>query len=219
MARIKYGVYPNPLPDAEGNTTYQVRHEPDGTMNESAFLSHLKYHGTFNTTTMSAALTVLKDEIIEQLKDNRRFRIDGLGTFQMKVGLKEKTDDEGNPIKTVYTDPRQITANEVEVTGVSFIPDKSFINELKERTSMKNALGRGRVGHSNNYTRQEIINFLNAYLTQYGFITRRTLQSHLGLTQHAAIKWLDTLCNEASPKYVARKEGTTIVYRRNEKEG
>lgn len=31
--------------------------------------------------------------------NNKRFRIDGVGTFQMKVGLKTKYDEEGNPIK------------------------------------------------------------------------------------------------------------------------
>ncbi len=85
--KINYGVFPNPLPDAEGKTTYQVRHIPNGTMSEKGFLAHLKYHNTYNTTTMMSSLCVLRDEIIEQLRENRRFRIDGIGTFQMKVGL------------------------------------------------------------------------------------------------------------------------------------
>ena len=62
--KIEYGIFPNPKPDEDGNTTYQVRHMPQGTMNEKAFLAHLKYHNTYNTTTMMASLVVLKDEII-----------------------------------------------------------------------------------------------------------------------------------------------------------
>ena len=112
--KIKYGIFPNPQPDAEGNTTYQVRHTPEGTMDEKAFLAHLKYHNTYNTTTMQSSLSVLKDEIIEQLRENKRFRIDGVGTFQMKVGLKMQYDEEGNPIKPHSTDPNKITANDVE---------------------------------------------------------------------------------------------------------
>ena len=42
--KINYGIFPNPLPDEEGNTTYQVRHLPYGTMSEKEFLAHLKYH-------------------------------------------------------------------------------------------------------------------------------------------------------------------------------
>ena len=97
--KISYGIYPNPQPDAEGNTTYQVRHIPDGTMSEKEFLAHLKYYNTYNTIMMQSSLSVLKEEIIEQLRHNRRFRIDGIGTFQMKVGLKTKYDEEGNPVK------------------------------------------------------------------------------------------------------------------------
>lgn len=66
---IKYGIFPNPLPDEEGKTTYQVRHMPDGTMNEKSFLAHLKYHNTYNTIMMQSSLSVLKNEIIEFLNN------------------------------------------------------------------------------------------------------------------------------------------------------
>ena len=45
---INYVILSYPLPDAEGNTTYQVRHLPTGTMNEKEFLDHMKYHGTYD---------------------------------------------------------------------------------------------------------------------------------------------------------------------------
>lgn len=81
-SKINYGIFPNPLPDADGNTTYQVRHTPTGTMSEKEFLAHLKYHNTYNTIMMQSSLTVLKNEIIEQLRNNNRFRIDGISAFR-----------------------------------------------------------------------------------------------------------------------------------------
>ena len=63
--KIKYGIYPNPKPDEEGNTTYHARHTPEATTNEKAFLVDLKYHNSYNTTVMPSSLIVLKDEIIE----------------------------------------------------------------------------------------------------------------------------------------------------------
>jgi len=216
--KIKYGIYPNPLPNEKGETTYQVRHEPNYTMDTRDFLDHLEFHNRFDKAIMTSALIVLKDEIVEQLQDNKRFRIDGLGTFQMKVGLKTKVDDEGNEVKQVITNPKSITARDVEVTGVSFIPDPSFVRELKRHTAAKSTTVRGRVSGSSRYTREQVVKFLDAYLEKYHFITRQALRANLGLSQHAAIKWLETLCNEESPKYVARKEGTTIVYRRYDKE-
>ena len=212
MAKIKYGVYPNPLKDDEGRVTYQVRHVPEGQMNEREFLAHLDYHNTYNSTTMKASLSVLKDEIVEQLKNNHRFRIDGLVTFQMKVGLKQQLDEEGNPVKTAYTDPNQITANDVEVIGVSFRPDRSFIDELREKTSTTNPFGRGIANKSKKYERQEVVDFMDTYLAERGSITLRELRIGLGLNYYSAQSWLEKFVNEDPARYYRRKMGATWVY-------
>lgn len=212
--KIKYGIFPNPQPDAEGNTTYQVRHTPEGTMDEKAFLAHLKYHNTYNTTTMQSSLSVLKDEIIEQLRENKRFRIDGVGTFQMKVGLKKQYDEEGNPIKPHYTDPNKITANDVEVQGVSFTPDPSFVKALKDRISTTNKYGRGAAGKNKPYTREEIINFLDSYLKEHHSMTRRQMERALNITPYRAEKWLNDITSEPYSKYYSKKQGNTYVYYR-----
>ena len=212
--KIKYGIFPNAQPDAEGNTTYQVRHTPEGTMDEKAFLAHLKYHNTYNTTTMQSSLSVLKDEIIEQLRENKRFRIDGVGTFQMKVGLKIQYDEEGNPIKPHYTDPNKITANDVEVQGVSFTPDPSFVKALKDRISTTNKYGRGAAGKNKPYTREEIINFLDSYLKEHHSMTRRQMERALNITPYRAEKWLNDITSEPYSKYYSKKQGNTYVYYR-----
>lgn len=212
--KIKYGIFPNPQPDAEGNTTYQVRHIPEGTMDEKAFLAHLKYHNTYNTTTMQSSLSVLKDEIIEQLRENKRFRIDGVGTFQMKVGLKIQYDEEGNPIKPRYTDPNKITANDVEVQGVSFTPDPSFVKALKDRISTINKYGRGAAGKNKLYTREEIINFLDSYLKEHHSMTRQQMERALNITPYRAEKWLNDITSEPYSKYYSKKQGNTYVYYR-----
>ena len=217
--KIKYGIYPNPRPDEDGNTTYQVRHTPEGTMSEKAFLAHLKYHNTYNTTTMQSSLIVLKDEIIEQLKANHRFSIDGLGSFQMKVGLKMKYDEEGNPLKPHYTNPNEITANDVEVQGVSFTPDPSFVKALKEKTSTSNKYGRGVAGRNQPYTREQIVSFLDKYLGEHHSITRRQMERGLNITAYRAQKWLDELTAEQFSKYYSKKQGNTYVYYRYGWEG
>lgn len=212
--KIKYGIYPNPQPDEEGNTTYQVRHTPEATMSEKSFLAHLKYHGTYNTIMMESSLTVLKEEIIEQLKANRRFRIDGIGTFQMKVGLKMKYDEEGNPVKPHFTNPNDITANDVEVQGVSFRPDPSFVKALKSKTSTRNKYGKGAAGRNQPYTREQIVKFLDNFLKEHHSMTRRQMERELNITPYRAQKWLDTLTAEPMSHYYAKKQGNTYVYYR-----
>ena len=193
--RIKYGILPNPQPDAEGKTTYQVRHMPDGTMSEKGFLAHLEYHNTYNTIMMQSSLSVLKKEIIEQLRDNKRFRIDGIGTFQMKVGLIPQYD--------------------VEVQGVSFTPDPSFVKALRRKTSTRNKFGRGPAGRNKPYTREQVVKFLDNYLNAQHSITRKQLQYGLNITEYRAQKWLDELMAEPGPKYYCKQQGKTSVYYRH----
>ena len=183
-------------------------------MDEKAFLAHLKYHNTYNTTMMQSSLIVLKDEIIEQLRENKRFRIDGVGTFQMKVGLKMQYDEEGNPIKPHFTDPNKITANDVEVQGVSFTPDPSFVKALKDRISTTNKYGRGAAGKNKPYTREEIINFLDSYLKEHHSMTRRQMERALNITPYRAEKWLNDITSEPYSKYYSKKQGNTYVYYR-----
>ena len=85
--KIEYGICPNPKPDEDGNTTYQVRHMPQGTMNEKAFLAHLKYHNTYNTTTMMASLVVLKFENLKNM--NATFQYETLATREKIVDRVE----------------------------------------------------------------------------------------------------------------------------------
>ena len=43
--KIFFSVHRNPLPDREGNTTYQVRNENFRTMDTHELLEHLQFHG------------------------------------------------------------------------------------------------------------------------------------------------------------------------------
>jgi len=137
--KIKYGIFPNPKPDEEGNTTYQVRHTPE--------------------------------------------------------------------------------ANDVEVQGVSFTPDPSFVKELKENTSTRNKYGRGAAGRNQPYTREQIVTFLDEYLREHHSITRRQMERALNITPYRAQKWLDDLTAEEFSKYYAKKQGNTYVYYRYGWEG
>ena len=132
----------------------------------------------------------------------------------MKVGLKTKYDEEGNPVKPHYTDPDKITANDVEVQGVSFTPDPSFVQALKVKTSTRNKNGRGPAGRNKPYTREQIVAFLDSYLKERHSITRKQMQFALNITEYRAQKWLDELTAEEFSKYYSKKQGTTYVYYR-----
>ncbi|NPD91977.1 hypothetical protein [Xylanibacter muris] len=219
MARkIKFSVHRNPLKDTEGQTTYQVRHESYYTANSTDLKEHLKQHGLLRPEVMEMTLDVLKEEIIEFLTDNKRLHINGFGTFYLKVGFKKQHDETGNEQKPHFTNPADITGHDIGIETIGFIPDKSFLNMLNDNEyGFENMTGRGRVGHSKTYKREEIIQLIDSHLDEHGVITRQDLIRKFGLTKHAAIKLLESLTSAPDAFLSTQKIGCTFIYHRRSK--
>ena len=216
MSSIKFSVHRNPLKDSEGRDTYQVRHENWYTMQKEELLEHLQHHGLMRPELMDSALTVLARELVEQLTDNKRVHLDGLGTFYLKVGFRPRYDEQGVEIKPHFTDPKEITGNDVQIETIGFTPDQEFLKLLNDSAySFENLTGRGRVGHTKHYSDEDFLKKLNAYIDEHSYITRPLLISEFGLTDHMARKWLERLTTQPLALLKAEKVGNTIVFKRH----
>ena len=214
MSTIQFSVHRNPQPDAEGNDTYHVRQETFGTVNKQQLMAHIAHHGLLRPELLEMAMTVLEREIVEQLVFGHRMHWNGLGTFFLRLGLREREDADGNPVKPHFTDPSQITGNDVQIEGIGFTPDAEFLSLLDEQGySFENYMGRGMVGHSATYSRDEMERNVEALLRQHGFVTRHILMQYLGITDYMARKWLKSLSTGEDALLRAEKTGSTIVYR------
>lgn len=60
---IKFSVHRNPMKDADGKDTFQVRHETNYTAMKADFMEHIKQHHSMRPEVMDMALAVLEDEI------------------------------------------------------------------------------------------------------------------------------------------------------------
>ena len=213
---IKFSVFANPQKDEEGRTTYQVRQDTHGVVNTRELVEHLRRHQMLPPYPLDGVLDLLKREIVEHLFFNHRLHLDGFGTFFLNIGLKPVEDEEGNLHKRIITDPAQITGNDLEVTGIGFTPDKEFqLMATRTPAYFKHSTKRGTVGHSTQYTQQEMTKGLLEWVDQHDFITRRTLQMFWHLTFYSSRNWLKKLSEGNNPPLVACKEGNTMVYRRN----
>ena len=213
---IYFSVFPNPQKDEEGRTTYQVRQDTCGVLNTRGLVEHLKRYQMLPSYPLEGMLDLLKREIVEHLFFNQRLHLDGFGTFFLNIGLKPVKDEEGNSHKRVVTDPAEITGNDLEVTGIGFIPDKEFQKMVTSApVGFIHSDKKGVVGHGTQYTRKEIIDSLQEWIDGHDFITRSTFQMFWHLTYYSSRNWLKQLSEGDNPPLVARREGTTIVYRRN----
>lgn len=213
---IEFVVLPNPQPDEQGRTTYQVRQQTHGALNTRGLVEHMRKNGKMAQYPIDAIIQVLTEEIVEFLFRNNCVHIDGLGTFSLSVGLKPEVDEEGVAHKRQVTDPMEITGNDVEVTGIAFRPDIEFTRLATRRPAFfRNKEMRGVVGHSVPYTREQMTYSLLQYVDQHGSISRRSFIKLWGLTKHQALKWLGELSTGDNPPLLETRPTNAFVYLRN----
>lgn len=213
--RIKFGVYSNPSKDADGKESYHVRHETQGALNEQYIIDHLERHHHPEAQHIEAVVRALKEMIVEMLTDNYNVHIEGLGNFYLKLGFRKRQDENGQEVKPHFTDPAKITGNDVAVESIGFTPDEEFLKELRTHGyHFENATGRGNVGHSAKYTREQLIKQLDEFFQTHDFITRRLMEGLFGLTKYMAQKWLDELCTQPPAYLKARKISNVMMYYR-----
>ena len=211
--QILYSVHRNPQKDADGNETYHIRHETRGTLGLKYLQNHLRHFQRIQPEVLQSACTVLADELLEQLTDNYRVQIEGLGTFYLKLGFVEQIDENGNPYTPKFTDPMSITANDVCVDTFGFTPDKELVEKFRNHGyTFKKFFIRGIVGHSNIHTEEEIREGLKEYFETHSFVSRKGFMAHFGFTGYMADKWLNKFVSEPSPLLRRYKVGTTAVF-------
>lgn len=212
--KIFFSVHRNPLPDSEGNTTYQVRNENFRTMDTRELLEHLQYHGLARRELMEMALVVLQKEIVEQVTDNKRLHLNGIGTFFLRLGLRKHLDEEGHEYMPVYTDPNDITGNDVAIESICFTPDNELLLQLnKSGYSFENVNPKGTVGKSALVNLDEMKPRLKTYLDEHGSITTRDFGKLFGLTKYKALQVLDQLVNEPDPMLIKEQVFGAFVFK------
>lgn len=209
---IRFSVHRNPKTDASAPDSFHVRPETLQTVGNGILMRYLKNFSGLHDTQVNAVLDNLPQVIVNQLLDNHNVHIDGFGTFSLTLGFRTQ-GDEDNPVKPHFTDAAAITGNHVEIKGITFKPAKEFLSLLcKNGHHFENATGRGKVGHSDQLSEQQVRQFITEYLSEHPHITRRILQLYLHLTEYTATKWLERLTVGPSPLLRGDKAGNTFVY-------
>ena len=212
---IKFGVHRNPKKDAEGRDTYHVRHETDFALNQKYIINQVKSYNAAEASHINSVIGVLREQIVEILTDNHNVHIEGLGNFYLKLGFRERTDENGQTIKPLFTDPSKITGNDVVVESIGFTPDEEFLKQLqKQEYHYVNATGRGMVGHSADVTKEQIIARLDQFFETHDHLLSRDMKALFGLTPYMANKWLEELCTQAPPYLRVEKISHVMFYYR-----
>jgi nucleoid DNA-binding protein len=210
---IYFSVHANPLKNENGETTYQVRQDTRGSLSTKGLEKYMRDNHIMPTINLDSVVEMISRLLAEKMVDNAKVHLEGLGVFSLTLGLKPKIDEEGQKHKRVVTNPETITGNDVEVTGVSFVPDKAFMETIRNKyPHFSQTGGKGKVGHSPNYSETQVKTFLSTYLSEKGFINRRMFQFMTGVTKYKTRQWLTQLSTGDNPFLIEESRMRNLYY-------
>ena len=214
--KIKFSVHQNPLKDEQGRTTYQVRQDTRGAIDTKGLESLLALHSMQNNFTLGLAVEWIQKQMVSQMNFNRRVHLNGIGTFSLNIGMKPVIDEDATKHKRVVTDPQAITGNDLEVTGVNFVPDKELIEKLKsELVYFEHSDPRGSVGHSAWYTDEQMRQSIIDWFGENNYLTRALFSKMWHITPYKANLILEQLCEGDDALLVVQKQANAYIYRLN----
>lgn len=184
----------NPRHDLKGEATEKnplmgvsvVASTPVTTKEMAERISHAC---TLHKADVVAVLNALGYEMSEALLDGRTVQMDEIGSFSLKLGLKEPK----------YLDDR-VTSQDVVVKGVSFRPCK----ELKEALRGAEIVSGGHAVRTL-LTRDIVERRLRTFFEDHPYIYRSQMEQVCECSKYLALKYLDELVAEGRLRALGRK--------------
>ena len=166
-------------------------------------LKHMQtYAGNFSEGTMRAVIDALVETMKSWMPMGHSMKIDGLGTFSLSLGFKDKDTDEEH--KTKY--------RHICIKGINFKPDAKLIAALNKQADFERAEKDVVVPKKCSYTTGERIEKAQAIIANNGFMTLSDYARATGQCRSAASNDLKRLTALPDSPIATRGSGSHKVW-------
>ena len=205
MARYIKQEMPDLNGDGENKCYYRL--EKRRQLSTREFLSIASHHGMLDEGVLKHALATIADNLAEQLADGYTVKLEGIGTFQATLGVKENKE-----MDTIEGDEQKRNAKSIEVKNVRYISDKDLVKDVNRMCHLSRA-GVARVNRSP-YTKEQRLKLLQDYLSDeaHPFIRVVDYVELTGLPRSTATKELRDFSNDHANGIATSGRRTSIVY-------
>ena len=162
-------------------------------------------HGAFDKGTIEGVVMSVCEQLAFELANGYSVKIDGLGTFRAKLGLRPDKE----PDTFGEGEPRH-NALSIRVTGVSFRADKSFIVEADKSCDLERG-GEDRLRHSA-FSQEERLVKAQEYLHEKGFMRIGDYASLTGLSYSTACRELRRLASDPASGIISQGKKSAKLY-------
>jgi nucleoid DNA-binding protein len=209
--KLLYSVYETPRRNPDEEPSFHVRPVTYGAqMSDSELKDYLQQNTRVNTSQFTGMIEALREEIPEQLLQNRSVHIEGLGTFYLRMGIRPRKDENGQSYIPSFHSDADITAADVMVEGIGFRADPTWNRRVQKAVC---AFERAPyAGHGVSLSQDELQTWLHEYFQDHSRITVRELKLAKDCTSYQARKLLENLCAGPHPMLRRDKVAATFIY-------
>ena len=166
--------------NGKGQKQAYYRMETYGQLSFNAFVDECTKHGGMQKSSIVGVLAHVARELALTIAKGYTVKIDGLGTFGAKLGVrsdKEQDDfEEGTQRRNATT---------IQVTGISFRADKELISETDQACRPLRRGGEYRL-HRSKYSPEKRAELARKYLADHSFMRIATYMQLTGLSRTTA---------------------------------
>ena len=171
------------------------------------FLNIIARHEMLNVGILEHALCGIADNLAELLAEGYSIKLDGIGTFQATLGVKETKE-----MDTIDGDEQKRNAKSIEVQNVRYVSDKDLVKEVNIKCKLSRA-GVARVNRSP-YTKEERLKLLQNYLSdaEHPFIRVAEYAALVELPRSSAGKELRSFSENHANGIASSGRRPAVVY-------
>lgn len=174
---IKYKIHTIENAQGEGKERHFVRLENYPPMSERQLEKHICQNSSLTEGDLKSALYALRESMIRELLQGKRFYLPSIGYFSLSVDLNMPKDKAIEKVRGDY----------ISVRNINFLPDADMLQTIKGKAKFERSTY---TSSSLRYTEEELVKGLREYLVENKIINRSNFQSVFGVRKNKALQWL-----------------------------
>ncbi len=198
---IEFDLYENPGKDEADSLKLHAKVITKDLITTKNLRESINRKCTASPADVAAVLTALSDELFEALNNGYSVHFDGLGYFSLSLRCAPDVN------------PKHVTASDVSVKGIKFVPDKGLMDKFKvadlQRTTDKSR-------HSEKMNDEEVMKRLETYFAENEYMQRKDFERLTGFNLSKASRYINRLVDSGVLKNIASKFHPLYIYLQKE---
>ncbi|MBR0046760.1 MAG: hypothetical protein IJP75_07775 [Bacteroidaceae bacterium] len=196
------------MPDVHGTGKRKVYPKPFhcGRIETDFFMKDVAGKTAFAAGAIEALVNTMTESMDIYLKLGHSVKVEGLGTFNIALGMKNREEAE-----EVKEQGERYDTNGVYIKGINFLPDPRWLERLRKTTEL-NKVGDVKKLHKVKSTREERLQIARNYVDEHVMLRIQDYVYLTGICRTAARDELHSFANDPTSGIRKMGRGNQLVF-------